>query len=226
MTATATTRDILERFAFYSAFEPGLRTAIERQARPVVLERGSYFFRAGSACECIPLVFRGDVRVFLTGANSREITLYHVEAGQTCLLTLNACLLHTPYAADAVVDEEVEAMVVPVGTFRQWYDAYATLRHFVLDIMAQRITELMALVSEVTFGRLETRLADYLLRHFAQANGDGRVLSITHEHIADELGSVREVISRVLKEFERMGAIGIQRGRIELRDPHVLEALK
>ena len=124
------------------------------------------------------------------------------------------------------MEAELEALVIPVHTFRQWFNEYSTIRQFVLEIMSQRITELMTLVSEITFGRLDKRLADYLLRNFTQADTDGQVLSITHEHIAAELGSVREVISRVLKEFERMGAVSMQRGRIELQDPAILESLK
>lgn len=226
MTASQKSRDILGQFGFYTASDAGLRDLIVQHARPVVLEQGSYFFRAGADCACIPLVSRGDVRVFLSGESSREITLYHVESGQTCLLTLNAALQNTPYAADAIVEAEVEALVIPVHTFRQWFNEYSTIRQFVLEIMSQRITELMTLVSEITFGRLDRRLADYLLRHFTQADTDSQVLSITHEHIAAELGSVREVISRVLKEFERMGALSMQRGRIELQDPDILESLK
>jgi CRP/FNR family transcriptional regulator len=218
--------EILGQFGFYTDADAGLREVIVRQARPVVLERGSYFFRAGQPCVCIPFVARGDVRVYLMGESSREITLYHVETGQSCLLTLNSALMDTPYTADAVVEEEVEALVVPVETFRQWFHLYEPVRQFVLEMMAQRITELMTLVSEVTFGRLDQRLADFLLRHFDQADAGNPVISMTHEHIAAELGTVREVISRVLKEFERKGAIGIRRGRIALQDPRLLESLK
>ena len=217
--------DILSQFAFYTAAEPGLRDLIEQAARPVVLKQDSFFFRTGDICTHIPLVCRGDVRVFLSSASGREITLYHVEAGQTCLLTLNSALRNTPYTADAVVEEEVDALVVPVATFRQGFDEYPTVRQFVLQMMAQRITELMTLVSEISFGRLDKRLADYLLRHFDQVDTEVKILHMTHEHIAAELGSVREVISRVLKEFERMGALNIQRGRIELKDRHILEVL-
>lgn len=226
MTVSMKSQEILGQFGFYEASETGLRNVIAQHARPVVLEQGTYFFRTGASCECIPLVSQGDVRVFLTGESSREITLYHVEAGQTCLLTLNAALLNTPYAADAIVEEEVKALVVPVNTFKQWFDENDPVRQFVLDTMAQRITELMTLVSEITFGRLDTRLADYLLRHSAPTDAGGQALCMTHEHIAAELGSVREVISRVLKEFERMGAVSIQRGRIELQDLRILETLK
>ena len=226
MTISLKSREILGQFGFYEASEAGLQNVIAQHARPVVLEQGTYFFRAGAACECIPLVSHGDVRVFLTGESSREITLYHVEAGQTCLLTLNAALLNTPYTADAIVEKEVKAHVVPVHTFKQWFDENDSVRQYVLGTMAQRITELMTLVSEITFGRLEMRLADYLLRHSTQNEAGGQVLCMTHEHIAAELGTVREVISRVLKEFERMGAVNIQRGRIELRDSRILETLK
>ena len=225
MAANLKSLEILGQFDFYCDADPDLRAEIARHSRRAELEEGTYFFRAGQACGGIPLVSRGDVRVFLSGESGREITLYHVESGQTCLLTLNAALQNAPYAADARVEEAVEALVVPVATFKQWFYDHDPVRQFVLDVMARRITELMMLVSEITFGRLDQRLAEYLMRHFTATGAGSQVLSMTHEHIAAELGSAREVISRVLKEFERMGALRIRRSRIELKDIAVIEKL-
>lgn len=225
MTKPLTNKCILQMFDFYREAQDSLRHEMEQAVQHAILPAGSYLFRSEDQCTGIPLVARGDVRVFLSGETSREITLYHVAEGQTCLLTLNCALQGIQYAANAIVEAEVEAAVLPVSQFTTWVDQHSELRRFMFEVMARRITELMTLVSEITFAKLDQRLAHYLLQRLDSAAKPDAALLVTHEHIAAELGSAREVISRVLKEFERIGVLTMRRGRIELQNPARLREL-
>lgn len=139
-------------------------------------------------------------------------------------MTLNGALTGAPYAAEALVDDDVEAVVIPPAVFAEYVDREPTLRRMVFGSMAQRVSELMSLVDEVAFGRLEQRLAEFLLKGFVVAGPLQPTLLTTHESIASELGSAREVISRLLKEFERRGVLRLERGKVTLRDEILLRS--
>lgn len=216
--------EILELFDFYRTAPPDLRREVLEQSHRVSLPRGAFYFQEGSGCSNVAFVGSGDIRVFKVSTAGREITLYHVGTGETCLLTLNAALSRNAYPASAVAEAAVEAVLVPVESFRAWMDRHAELRQFVFGEMAHRISELMALIHEVVFRRLDRRVATYLLQAFAGPEARQR-LEVTHGAIAAELGSAREVISRVLKELEREGAVELRRGHIELVDTALLRRL-
>ena len=218
-------KNALEKFVYASEVPEALVKEMESAATTVRLNRGTYFVHAGDACKGVALLSEGDIRVFKTGPTGREITLYHVEPGQTCLLTLNGALTGEAYPAHAIVEADVEAVVLPVASFRKWVDRDTDFRRFIFRSMAERIGDLMGLFDEVAFGRMDRRLAEFLDRAFADGSGGGKTLQITHDQIAAELGSAREVISRILKDFERQGILALGRGRLELKDRKALQEL-
>jgi CRP/FNR family transcriptional regulator len=125
----------------------------------------------------------------------------------------------------ARIEEDVEAVVVPASRFRRWIAEHEALRTFVFEMFSTRLGEVMSLVEEVSFRRMDQRLARYLDSCFAQGNGQGGSVDKTHAEIAADLGTAREVVSRLLKEFERLGAISLSRGRITLRNSDLLREL-
>lgn len=215
---------VLELFEFYRSAPPELREEVLQASDLVSLPRGAFYFQEGGGCPNVAFVGSGDIRVFKVSSEGREITLYHVGTGETCLLTLNAALSRDAYPASAVAEAPVEAVLVPVDSFREWIDRHAGLRRFILGEMAHRISDLMALIHEIVFRRMDRRVASHLLQAFS-AQESGRSLEVTHGAIAAELGSAREVVSRVLKELEREGAVDLGRGRIELLDEGLLRRL-
>lgn len=225
LTIAVNVRSALEHFSGRPDLPSSLVEEMERAASTVRVARGTFYCHVGDACKGVALLERGDIRVFKTGPTGREITLYHVSPGQTCLLTLNGALTGEPYPADALVEEDVEAAVLPVAQFRSWMDRHPSFRLFVFRSMAERIADLMSLVDEVAFGKLNQRLAEFLLAGFSPAATPGAVLQVTHDQIAAELGSAREVISRLLKDFERQGALRLGRGKLELQDESRLRSL-
>ena len=226
MADTARTTSILEQFDFYHDAPPDLRVDMLQAGQLVSLDAGVFFYHQGQDCPHFAMVGRGELRVFKSGETGRQITLYHVSAGETCIVNMLSAILGFPSAASACVLHPVQAIVFPSSMLRSWVEKHRVVRDYVLTNLAEHLVGVMTLVEEVTFRKLDQRLADYLLERFVPRQGVSmRELRMTHEDIAGELGSVREVIGRLLQDFERRGAIRVARRRIELLDEAVLRQL-
>ena len=217
-------RDTLSRIPFFAEAPTDLRRAFAESATVVRLGAGEYFLREGDACAHFAVLVSGRMRVFKLGESGQEITLYHVGPGEACPLNVSCILSDRPVPAMARVEDDVEAIVVPAPAFRAWIGEYEPLRMFVFQMFSTRLTEVMSLVEEVAFRRMDQRLARRLVELLVDEPSDGSV-ETTHAEIAADLGTAREVVSRLLKEFERLGAISLSRGRILLRDRAVLSDL-
>jgi CRP/FNR family transcriptional regulator len=215
---------ILQAFDFYLAASAEERHGLAEAANDAHLPEGALFYREGELCDYFALVGRGDLRVFRTGPDGREITLYHVRDRQPCLVNMLSVFLGRPAMASAIADAPTDAVVVPAPVFRHLIATSDVTRRFVFETMAARLVDVMTLVEEISVRRMDARLAALLLRTFALRASDN-VIASTHDELAAELGTVREVVSRVLKEFERTGAIRLGRSRITLVDQHVLPKL-
>lgn len=181
---------------------------------------GKDIFVEGDSVRSIALLLSGNVRVYKIGENGREITLYRFGLGESCILTANAIMNHQTFPAVALVESEAEAIMVPAETFRDWMRRYEEWRTFLFDLLSQRLAAVMSIVDEVVFHRMDARVAALLLRRTDQ----GSIIQITHQEIAAELGSSREVISRILEGFESAGLISSSRGQVEILDAAELEA--
>jgi len=175
---------------------------------------GRDVFVEGDRVDGIALLISGVVRVYKIGETGREITLYRFGLGQSCILTANAILSQRSFPAIATVEQEAEAVMIPADAFRDWVRRYDLWREFVFDLLSQRLASVMAIVDEVAFGRMDRRVAALLLNR-AQIQNPMR---ITHQEIAAELGSSREVISRLLEDLASDGLIRAGRGTIEILD--------
>jgi len=188
-------------------------------ARRVAVGLGEAVFRDGDTPRSYLLVLKGRVRVQAVTDTGREIVLYRVEPGQSCVLTTSCLIAGEPYPAEGVAETEVEALAMPAERFRVAVRESAGFRDFVFSAYGQRLSSLILLVREMASRRLEPRLAGLLLEH-----ADSRqTIVATHQDLAAELGTAREVISRQLKEMERSGWLTLRRGAVELLD---LEALR
>lgn len=213
--------------AFLSAF-PGLGqlddTALRRLAegaRLVTIPAGSVVFEDGSPSTHYTLVMDGIVRVQKVSESGREIVLYRVESGQTCVLNTSALMTGGSYDAQAIAETAVKALLLPEASFHALLAGSDAFRRFVFSVYSTRIADLLCLIEEVAFGRIDVRLAQCLTEH---AGTDG-VIKATHQELAVELGTAREVVSRQLKDFERRGWLSLFRGRVELSDPRALREL-
>lgn len=181
---------------------------------------GHDVFLEGDRVDAIALLISGVVRVYKIGENGREITLYRFGNGQSCILTANAILNQTTFPALAIVEKDSEAIMVPADTFRAWIDRYELWRDFVFKLLSQRLASVIEVVDEVAFRRMDARIAALLVDRARKLNP----IHLTHQEIAAELGTSREVISRLLEDFTELGLIRLGRGQIEVLDPAGLQS--
>ncbi|MBL4765931.1 MAG: Crp/Fnr family transcriptional regulator [Colwellia sp.] len=194
---------------------------IINSAKQIYLPANSTVFYQGANCENFLLVIKGTIKVFTRAINGREIVLYRVNKGQSCTLTTTCLLASNHYPAEGITENEVAALVIPLKDFNRGLAQSTNFRELVFNTYAQRLSEVIALVGEISFNRIDIRLAKQLLHLVNNEN----TLFITHQYLATELGSAREVISRQLKTFESQGLLNLSRGKIELKDINAIEAL-
>ena len=184
----------------------------------VRLAQGQYVAHQGESCSHFALILSGSLRVYKLAENGHEVTLFHVHPGESCILSASSILSQAPFPASAVAETEVQALMVKTQSFRKRVAERESWRNYVFGLLAQRLSSVMLLLEEVAFGRLDHRLARYLL---ATAGGQ-TCLRVTHQAIAAEIGTSREVISRILKDFEKQGLLKLRRGQIDLLDGEAL----
>jgi len=217
--------EILNRYKFYNEAEPSLKQQLEQTANIVNLLAGRFFFHEGDACTQVVLIGKGDIRVFKTGESGREITLYHVQPGGICLLTSLGLMTDHNYPASAQVVSPAEVLLFPASKFRKWVTLHKEIRQLAFETITDRIVQMMFLIDKIMFQKIDLRLAEFLIKHFTNNKHHVIELRLTHEEIASELNSVREVISRTLKKFERLHVITLSRGFIRLLDKPLLKKL-
>jgi CRP/FNR family transcriptional regulator len=184
------------------------------------LRGGDIAYRQGQDCHAYVMCIEGQTRVFKTSESGREILLYQVGPGETCVLTTSCLMAGSAFPAESTAETDVLLAALPASTFNRLMGASPRFRKFVLDNYGDLLSSLIMLVDEVAFASLDLRLARRLL---AEANEQG-VVAKTHQQLALDLGSVREVISRYLAEWERMGWVHASRGSIEVRNRSALAA--
>jgi CRP/FNR family transcriptional regulator, anaerobic regulatory protein len=204
---------------FLKKADPGLLHEFQQAAFFMRIPKGHDVFIEGDHVDAIALLISGVVRVYKIGETGREITLYRFGNGESCILTANAILSQTNFPAIATVEEEAEAVMIPADAFREWIRRSDLWREFVFDLLSERLSTVMALVDEVAFRRMDARLAGFLTER-AQISG---LIHITHQEIASELGSSREVISRILEDFSAQGMLEVSRGEIKILDRETLQ---
>ncbi len=190
---------------------PALAAGVRIQGVPA----GSVLFDDGSACAGFPLLLAGSIRVAKASAQGREILLYRVHPGEGCVIT-GACLLgDVPYRARGVAETALELAVLPPALFANLLDRSPPFRRWVFALQAERLAALMARVESVAFHRVDARLAACLLER--SADGRERVHA-THQDLADELGTVREIVTRTLRQLADEGLVELGREQIGVRD--------
>ena len=191
------------------------------EVQMVHIPPGTSMFHESDPCKNFMWLLEGTVRVFKNSAEGREVTLYRVTPGELCLLSLNSLLSGDSYPASARSETPVRGLVISAAQFNQSLDISHGFRTYVLQSLTERLSDMISLVSDIAFRRLDLRLACLLGQRFERTSG--HPLKITHAELAQELGTTREVISRILKEFERQECISLYRGEIHLVSQDGLE---
>lgn len=177
-------------------------------------------FHEGMVCEHLMLIVEGCVRVFKESDEGREVTLYRVEPGQLCIHNLNNLVDGIQYPIMARTETELKGLVISRPAFKKALDESASFRSYVLRTLTGRLSHMVDLISGFAFERLDLRVAVWLAEQFERSSG--HPIKVTHNDVADELGTTREMISRILKDFEHKRCIQLSRGKIHLVCKHTL----
>jgi CRP/FNR family transcriptional regulator len=215
----ATRSRLLERFAVFRELSAPRLERVLAESQLVQAPAGTTLFDASQPCRGFPLLLEGSVRVAKFAPNGREILLYRVEPGQGCILSGGCLLGHSDYSARGVAERDVTLLSVPPALFQELLLESEPFRRFIFGMYGERLAEVIELVEEVAFRRLDERLAQLLIHR-------GPLIEATHQKLADELGSVREIVSRLLRAFEERGWVKLERERISVLDPASLAALQ
>jgi CRP/FNR family transcriptional regulator len=215
------TQNWIKRFDGLSRLEPAVQEELLRKCTIVSVPAGTVIFGPGKSPENLLLLLEGRVRVQQVSEAGREIVLYRVEAGQSCVMTTACMLAHEDYSAEGIAETDISAVAIPRTVFDELVAQSAAFRNFMFNAYGRRITELFQIIEDIAFQRVDIRLAQKLLE---LARGSEQVKA-THQQLAAELGTAREVVSRQLGEFQRRGWVRQTRGLIELADRGGMERL-
>lgn len=213
--------DWTERFQGTRALPRTVRDRLQEVAHIRAYPKGQQVFGPSNIPASLFFLLEGTIRVSQTSESGRDIVLYRVDAGESCVLTTACMLAEEAYNAEGLAETDISTVVLPRQAFDALVATEGAFRDFVFAAYSRRLIDLLRVVDDVAFGRIDVRLADRLL---ALVGGD-REIAATHAQIATELGTAREVISRVLHDFQKRGYIAQSRGRLEVVDKPALRAL-
>lgn len=196
------------------------KALLVKHSRIVEAPVGTIGYSEGMPCHAYVMRLAGKSRVYKLSSSGREILLYRVAAGETCVLTTTCLLGHSDYPASTIVEEPIRDVILPSQVFHQLMVDSAVFRRFVMENYGALISDLIVLLDEVAFSSLDARLAKLLLDETASK------INRTHQQLADELGSAREVVSRQLKRFENKGWVMLGRGYVEIINKAALQKLQ
>lgn len=207
--------DALDLYAGLREMDPGVREALlASESKRVSVPAGTVLFDEGAPCTGFPLVLSGEIKVSRGSVQGRSLELYRVVPGELCVVSTTCLFGQSPMTAHGVTTLPTELLLMSRAGFERCV-AEPSFRRYVFGVLAERLADLMQLAEAVAFRRVDQRLAAALL-------GKGSSVHVTHQMLADELGTVREIVTRLLKRFERAGYVLLARERIDIRDPVAL----
>jgi len=210
--ALATIMNLPETFK--QIFEPGLLREIDAKAKPVFVKEGTVILDIGQTVRTIPLLVKGTLKISRLDDGGKELLLYYVHANEGCAMTFTCCMEQFPSEIKATAETDVELLAIPVSVMDAWLVKYPSWKSFVMRTVRNRFTELLNAVDQLAFQKLDERLVNYL-KEKSKATGS-TLINLSHEEIAAEMASSREVISRLLKKLENDKKLLLYRNQIKL----------
>jgi CRP/FNR family transcriptional regulator len=204
------------RLKFPMLFEPALLEEMERYCTTKSIEAGNNFIEIGDDVVAMPLLTQGVIKVVREDNEGNELLLYYLNGGDTCASTLSCCMERAKSEVRATVIENVTAIMVPINCMDDWMKKYAGWRSFIMQSYRLRFEELLQTIDSIAFKKMDERLIEYLV-HLSEERNTTTLLG-THQEIADDLHTSREVVSRLLKQLEKLGKINLSRNKIEIVD--------
>ena len=199
---------------------PDLLSFLNKQTdvQKITVPEGVTVCQSGDVCESLVIVLEGQVKVFRPASSGRSLTLYYVNTNESCVLTASCILNQVPFPAFAVTTTEVKALSVPASKVMEWLEHEPMWQKYMFGLLSMRMNNLIELVDTIAFETLDVRLTNWL-----SSRADQGSIKVTHQQIAEDLASSREVISRLLKKLENDGLIELNRGVIKVVNRYALQ---
>ncbi len=212
-----TTKVQMSNKKFDFLLEQGLRAEFDQVGIKLDFNTGDIIIEPNKYIKVIPILLKGTIKVIRETNEGNELILYYIKAGQSCAVSLSTSLMNKLSNIKAIAEEKVELIAIPSSASVKWYDSYASWRMFVLRTMDNRYDEIINALDSVAFKKIDERLMDYLKAKTEAVQSN--ILNITHQEIANELSTSREVISRSLKQLEQKGILKLFRNKVEIFSP-------
>lgn len=209
------TKEIL-RQSLPNLTDPKLLDRLLEKGQLATFEPGKTLMEPGQFVKAVPLVLDGSIKIMRMDEDGKELFLYYLEAGETCALSLTCCSASRPSEIKAVVEEKVSVLFVPIQVHEQLVDEFKQWKDFVSSTYQHRFHEMLVVLDAIAFKRMDERLMSYIVTKMKQLKTNE--LHTTHQEVANELGTAREVISRLLKQLEKKKWIELGRNVIYIRD--------
>ncbi len=209
------TRDML-RQALPNLTDPKLLDRLLEKGQFSTFEPGKTLMEPGQFVKAVPLVLEGSIKIMRMDEEGKELFLYYLEAGETCALSLTCCSAARPSEIKAVVEEKASLLFIPIQVHEQLVDEFKQWKDFVSTTYQHRFQEMLVVLDAIAFKRMDERLMNYIVTKMKQLKTNE--LHTTHQEVANELGTAREVISRLLKQLEKKKWIELGRNVIYIRD--------
>ena len=199
---------------FNELFEADLLIALKSRGREINLKEGEFLLNPGQIVRVIPIVLSGTLKISRLDAEGHELFLYYIHPNESCAMTFTCCMEQHSSEIRAVAEEDSVVLIIPVVEMDEWMQKYPSWKSFVMKTIRLRFTELLTMIDQIAFQRLDERLVHYLKEKSRTIQS--RVINISHEQIATDLSSSREVISRLLKRLEHDSKLVLYRNQIKL----------
>lgn len=207
---------LTELYPFIKEIDKKQREQFIKSIQPIESEKGRLLIAEGKVCERVIFVLEGSIRIYKVSESGREITLYRIGPGETCIMTIASILGNHNFEAIAEVEENASLVILSAELFKELFSTNIALQTYVFNELSTKLHEVMLVLEEVAFKSMDQRIGNFLKDKYIKNSKQN--IKITHEEIALELGTAREVVSRVLKDFQNRGLIKQLRGTIEILD--------
>ncbi|MBK8943901.1 MAG: Crp/Fnr family transcriptional regulator [Ignavibacteriae bacterium] len=196
-------------------FFSNVSNAIEKEFSDNVLshtfKKGTFITMEGDKCSYFPIIKSGVIRVYKVGYTGQEITLYRINPGESCILTISCLLAQNKFPAIAVVEKDCEVLLITAEKIREWIRKYDIWAEYIYNYLSKVLMNVLKIIENISFKKIDVRIIEYLIE---QNSKQGKILELTHQQIAYDIGTAREVVSRTLKELESQNIISQTRGKI------------
>lgn len=195
-------------------FEPELIKLFEEQGKVKSFPCGEIITHDGQPVLFIPILLEGILKISRTNENGKDLLLYYVYANQSCAMTFTCCMEQHPSEVKVTAESDVTVLLIPIGKMDEWMQKFPTWKSFILKTFRERFNELLHTIDQLAFQKLDERLVNFLREKSKATNST--IINLSHEEIATEIASSREVISRLLKKLENESKVILYRNQIKL----------